>query len=167
MMKQKRTINFFSFTLLELCICFLILTLISALLGWQLKNAIDYHQFKNCGNELCAQIRHLQALATSYQIDADLKIVEDEEKIIYQKSTDEPLDIINKSKIGLLKGISTLTFNNKPVKEIHLRIFSNGRITPQGVLGMHRKDFSPKDSSLWIDIRFPIQIKVVKDYPEK
>jgi hypothetical protein len=146
-----------SFTLLELFLCLALLTLLSGVVGWQMKDVLAHHQFRNSVDRLVSRIRELQVLTTSYQNDMGIEIYTEEGQLQYKLITEEPLPIFDFKKNYPLQGIDAITLKGKKVKESKIMLFSNGRITPCETLGFHNKN-----QSLWVDLSSFPQIKVVK-----
>ena len=149
------------FTLLELFIALSVLLLISGIVGWSVKDAIDKHRFQSSVDRFAVQLRELQALALSYQSDMEVEFSCEGKMIQYCRKSEEPLSIFQKGLVSL-EGVTEVLFNEKKSETFKLNILSSGRIDPSGVL-----HFKQKDNSLWVDFSLPSLVKVCSTQPKK
>lgn len=158
-----------SFTLLEIMICLMILSLIGAFTTVQIKKMIAVHQFEAEIGNLFIALQEAQLLSATYQTDLALDISSVGGKIAYSFSTDEPFTSHQFSRATLpLPNTHFCKFNNARAKTLHFDIYSGG-IEPKGVLA-----FTPsydETKTLWFDlqrgqlIKFSHQKPVVRKNP--
>lgn len=149
-----------SFTLLEICLCIVILTLVSGFLGLRIKESVEHQRFLSQVSGFTAELKRVQGFALSYRADFGIKVYKKEEKFYYKFFTDEPLDFIQKVPARSLKGFTALSLNRKDESEISIRILSSGKIEPEGVIGMHLEK-----EERFIDLRNTLHIKPLESYP--
>ena len=150
------------FTLLEICLCIAILTLVSGFLGIRIKEAVDHQRFLSQISGFTSELKRLQGFALSYKADFGIKIYQEEGKFYYKPFTDEPLDFIRKVPRRALKGVTALSLNKKDVKEVSIQILSSGQIEPKEIIGLHLRE-----EGRFLDLRKALHIKLVESYPEK
>ncbi len=159
---QRRNKSKRPFTLIEITLCLVLLGLISGVLAWQIKDMISIHRFQKHIDLLLTDMRKTQTLALTYQTDFDIKIFKENERYFYTVSTDEPIKNLPLKKPKPLEGVIGLNFNNDELNVLDFRVFSNGRIEPLGVIGFVPKSSEGGMEGLWIDLRTPIQIKLLQ-----
>ena len=148
------------FTLLEICLCIVILTLVSGFLGLRIKESVEHQRFLSQVSGFTSELKRLQGFALSYRADFGIRVYQKGEKFYYKLFTDEPLDFIQKVPARTLKGLTTLSLNEKNVSEISLSILSSGKIEPEAVIGMHLGE-----EKRFIDLRNTLHIKPLESYP--
>jgi prepilin-type N-terminal cleavage/methylation domain-containing protein len=130
--RRKRT----AFTLLELLLCLLILSLIGGALSFPLKGMLEHHRLRHNVKAVALQFKKAQALALNYQTDMGIRFYEHEKQLYCQGFTDEPI-IPSPFQLLKLDGVSVLIFNDLKVSEkqpLQFKIFATGRIEPKGSL---------------------------------
>lgn len=163
----KKTVKL-PFTLLEITLCLLLLGLISALLTWQIKDMVSVHRFQKHIDLLLTDMRNAQTVALTYQTDLAIDIFKKKGQFFYKISTDEPIKNTPFRKEKKLEGVSDFMFNDQVMDKFHLQVLSNGRIEPLGIMGFLPKekkseeDQSESFEGLWVDLRTPIQIKLLQ-----
>ncbi len=162
MKSRRKRKNKSAFTLIEITLCLVLLGLISAVLAWQIKDMIDVHRFQKQIDLLLTDMRKVQTLALTYQTDFDIRIFKKNERFFYTVSTDEPIKNLPTKKPRALAGVLNLTFNNCELNNLDFHVYSNGRIEPLGVVGFLPKQTSEEMEGLWVDLRTPIQIKLMQ-----
>lgn len=152
-----------AFTLIEITLCLILLGLISALLTWQIKDMIDVHRFQKHIDIFLTDMRKAQTLALTYQTDLAISVYKTEDKFVYLITTDEPIKNLPPAKAKVLQGVSNLMFNDLEMDKLQLHVYSSGRIEPLGVVGFFPKKRSEDVEGLWVDLRTPIQVKLLNN----
>ncbi len=151
------------FSLLEICVCIAILAMASGFLGIKIKETIDYHRFESSISAFVADLKRMQSLASSYQSEFGVEIKPDKDHVLsYAFFTDEPSYAVRRLPKGKLKGIKSLSLEERKVEKITLTILPSGRVGPTKRIGLH-----DDEKARWIDLRYPLQIKVLKEYAQK
>jgi len=146
------------FTLLEIMVCLAIMALMASVIGVQAKQTLEGSRFQNSVKRLKQEVEMLQMLALIFGSDMQLELKQEKNQFIAITHTDEAvLKQLKGSKITL-KGVTQLTWNKKAEVK-RLDILSNGRVWPEGVLGIRRGK-----EAYYLDFRFPIQIKFSQNY---
>lgn len=143
-----------SFTLLEITLCLVLLSLTAGFMIWKVKEALQEVRFSNAFEQLIVELQKCQFLALSHQSDLQLEFVHRDGHWYYSSSSDEPSlrkETKNKVELDLL---STLKFDEKKRESFLLKIYSSGRIEPLGVLKLR----GPA-STRSIDLRSPLLIR--------
>ena len=124
-----------AFTLLEMMVALFILTLVGTLVSVQVSKLIRAHRFEKEVSYLLTAIQEAQVLAVTYQTDIALDFRMEKGKLEYLFSSDEPFAkaIFHRQPVPLSVATS-LHFNKKRAKTVHLDIYSSGTVEPQGVL---------------------------------
>jgi prepilin-type N-terminal cleavage/methylation domain-containing protein len=143
----------YAFTLLEMMIALIILSLIGALCAVPIKKLSDSHRFENEVSDLFIALQEAQVLASTYQTDISLDFYRKKGKFHYRFSTDEPFTTRQLNREDrLLSYTCAIRFQGKKVDKLHLDIFS-GRVEPRGILTFFQK--SEEDSkALWFDLQY-------------
>jgi prepilin-type N-terminal cleavage/methylation domain-containing protein len=166
-MKKKTLSKKKAFTLLELALCLVILALAAGFIGNKAIGFIGHYRFEKDVKQFKMDMEQLQVLALSYQADISLNIFQKDGALVYQAHTNEPG--IKLSTIGgknILDTIGYTRFNKKPIQNPwSLRIFSNGKIEPRGVLEVRPKEHDER--ARIVDFSQPLQIKIYDKYPDK
>lgn len=151
-----------AFTLLEICLCVAILSIVAGVMGWQIKKMIDRSRAERSVANFATQLRTLQLVAMSYQSDVRIDLFFDPQgKLFYKQIADDPRLRFIPETLKQINGIETLQKGGKEEKRITLYLFSSGRIEPQELLAFKG------DATLWIDLRQPIQVKLTASEPPK
>jgi prepilin-type N-terminal cleavage/methylation domain-containing protein len=148
MIKRSR-----AFTLLEMMIGLVILSLVGALSAVHIKKLIDAHRFEKEVSNLFIALQEAQLLAAAYQTDIALDFYRENSKFSYRFSTDEPFvpRQFNRKSRSLFR-TSVIQFQGKKINEFHLDIFS-GRVEPRGILEFFQT--AEEDShALWFDLQY-------------
>ncbi len=127
-----------TFTLLEMMIALLILSLIGTAVAVQVKKMIQAHQFETEVADLFLILQEAQILSAAYQTDLALDLTLAKGKMSYWFSTDEPLPSSTLSqKSKTLPHVGSCQFNRFKKSTLHFDIYSGGRIEPIGVLAFY------------------------------
>ncbi len=139
-----------AFTLLEVMIALVIISIVGALTAFQVKKMIDAHRFESEVADLFIALQEAQVLSAAYQTDLALDIFLQEGKPAYRFSTDEPLSrgTLNQDPV-VLAHTASLKFKNAKASNLHFDIYSGGRIEPRGSLAFYQED----DKALWFDLQ--------------
>ncbi|HEY2810182.1 MAG TPA: type II secretion system protein [Rhabdochlamydiaceae bacterium] len=142
-----------AFTLLEVLVVLFILSSVASVVGWQINKCISRYALQSEVEELYFALRHCQILALTYQTDIALYFLQDKEALYYQFATDEPFsDLLFDRKRHFLKHVGKMTLNGKSLKNVAFSLYSNGDLSPRGMLGFYPHK-SEEDESLWIDFQ--------------
>jgi type II secretory pathway pseudopilin PulG len=141
------------FTLLEMVIAILILSLIGTFSAIHIKGLIDSHRFESEVSHLFIALQEAQLLAATYQTDIDFDLYKEKEKFYYRFSTDEPLTTrqLNQEKKSLTHS-AAIRFKEKKITKLHFNIFS-GCIEPRGVLTFFQT-LEEDSKTLWLDLQY-------------
>ncbi|MBS0604732.1 MAG: type II secretion system protein [Verrucomicrobia bacterium] len=141
-----------AFTLLEMMIALVILSLIGALTAVQVKKLIDAHRFEGEVADLFIALQEAQVLSATYNTDLSLDLYLKEGKVFYRFSTDEPLSVqkLKRDPVSLAH-TTELKFKDVKVTSLHLDIYSGGRIEPRGTLSFSQS--SDDGKKLWFDLQ--------------
>lgn len=160
-MRAKRKLSR-AFTLLEIMICIMILTVAASICGYKIVGIIDIHQFQGSSERLKSHLLELQILAMSHKTDIYLTIEKKDGVYTFASQCDAPLKIAAFSQKETLGGIKKINFNKgKAISQMVFNIYSSGRIAPAGVLRLEGEG-----EKRWIDLSCPLQIKLCKKYPK-
>lgn len=167
MLSLKRSQNMMkmttrAFTLLEVAIALAILMLIASVTGVQVKQLVDRHRFERHLLDLFAHLQEAQLFSCAYQTDLRLELFDEKGHIGYQFLTDEPLPESQlsqeKKELPLVKA---LFVNGVKQKQVHIDIYSGGRVAPSLLLS-----FSPSnrldDRNLCFDLQYGHLMKFCK-----
>jgi prepilin-type N-terminal cleavage/methylation domain-containing protein len=141
------------FTLLEIMIALVIISIIGALTAFQVKKMIDAHRFEAEVSDLFIALQEAQVLSAAYQTDLALDIFMEKGKPLYRFSTDEPLPPLKlKQSPVLLSHTAFFKFKDAKTPSLHFDIYSGGRIEPRGSLAF----FQTLDDGkvLWFDMQY-------------
>jgi Tfp pilus assembly protein FimT len=153
---SKKTIKR-PFTLLEIMLCITVLTIISGMIGFKIKEAVERQQFLSQISDLSAEIRRLQGFALSYGSTFGIRIHQREGKFCYSLISDEPLDFITKTKSFSLNGVNSMIVNKKELKEFSFDVLPSGKIEPPVELRLQLKE-----EKRVLDLGDPLHIKFVE-----
>jgi len=146
---QKRT----GFTLIELIFAITLIALLAGFVGKGVVGTLGTFRYQNQVTCLSTHLQKLQIQAMTYQIDIRVYIHPDS----YRTELDAKIKGIEQ-RTKKLSNISKITLDHKEESEIIVTIFSNGRIEPLGILGLHGKK-----ESRFFDFRKPLQFKVTHE----
>jgi hypothetical protein len=162
----KKVKKIYFFTLLEICVCLMILSLAAGFLGIHVKDAIEIHRFRNSVARLKIELQKLQMLALCHQSDLKISIYKKKNELYYKASSEEPGISEYACQENKLGGISKLSLDGrKETVSLQMHIYSSGRIEPLCVVGFHRRDLEDEIGSLWLNLTQPVQIKLCESYP--
>ncbi len=151
-----------AFTLLEMLIALVIISMIGALCAVQLKKLIDGHRFEKEISSLFIALQEAQVLAAAYQTDISLDIYREKGKWSYRFSTNEPFaEHQFHDGIFSLKQTAILKWQEKKIDAFHLDIYS-GRIEPSGILTFQTQENS---KTLWFDLQYGQMLKFAYNKP--
>lgn len=153
------------FTLLELMIALMILTLIGALTTSQIKKLIDVHRFEQEASILFTTLQEAQILSATYRTDLSLDLSFSNNTLAYQITTDEPFtDFQLNQGIIPLPHTARLQFNGKKATRLHFDIYSGGRIEPRGLLSLLQTT-DEASKAIWIDLQHGSLLKLSHTKP--
>ncbi len=139
-----------TFTLLEMMVALVILAIIGAFTGVQVKKLMDNHRFDSQVTDLFLALQEAQLIASTYQTDLALEIFSKDGVLQYQFTTDEPLSSKKFSQKEVkLKQVISMAFEQAKTTKLHFDIFSGGRIEPRGILTF----FQNSDKAVWFDLQ--------------
>lgn len=141
-----------AFTLLEIVIALLIMSLVGSITAYQVKKMIDVHRFESEVTKLFIRLQEAQVLSAVYQTDLALDISLSGGKLHYRISTDEPFssNVLNSNPVPL-PYTSMIKFKDAKSTKLHFDIFSGGRVEPRGALAFYQSDETGK--TLWLDLQ--------------
>jgi prepilin-type N-terminal cleavage/methylation domain-containing protein len=143
----------YAFTLLEMMIALVILSLIGALSAIHIHKLINTHRFESEISHLFIHLQEAQLLALTYQTDIFLDIYREKGRFYYRFSTNEPFTAqqFNQEK-NPLTHTASIKFQDKKINKLHLDIFS-GRLEPGGIFTFFQ---TPEEDSkmLWFDLQY-------------
>lgn len=166
MTPTKKTTTKKLFTLLEVMIALVILSLVGAFSITQIKTLVSSHRFEKQVFNLFSALQEAQILAATFQTDIALDFFKKGESFYYRFSTFEPFSKhqFNDQEIAM-PHLAALKFKEKSDLSLHFDIYSEGRIEPRGILEFCR---SEKDSkALWFDLQYGQLIKFTSKKPAK
>jgi prepilin-type N-terminal cleavage/methylation domain-containing protein len=148
----------YAFTLLEMMIALVILSLIGAFSAVHIKKLVDVHRFESEVSNLFIALQEAQVLSSAYKTDVALDIYREKGKLHYQFSTDEPFAShqFNREK-NPLAHTAAIRFKNKKITALHFDIFS-GRIEPRGILTFVQAQVDDS-KALWFDLQYGQLVK--------
>lgn len=124
---------------------------VTAILGvGALTNLLDRHYFQKEVEHFKNLLQELQIEALTLGSDMELQIKKENHWRVVFKSSEKIL----KSETIDLKHIHTVFLNHQSVDRFKITIFSTGRVVPAQLI-----ELRGNKSSLWVDLREPIQIK--------
>ncbi len=155
------------FTLLEVMVSLVILSLITGTCLWKGSQFLSHHRFTSDSQKLSRQIEELQAYALCYCASIDLELFYDKGILSYVSSSDEPLDAVKKAK-GSLPGITFFMVNDLPGDKATIHFHPKMGITYPESISFHlSKSSSNNDSSYYIDLVRGIPFNLLSKNPDK
>lgn len=154
------------FTLVEIMVCLLIIGTVASWVGFKMVRFVREQEFEHGITSLFTSLRSAQivAMASGADIRVDLKKVDEKAACIFH--TLEPaLEDMEGRKIVLGNEVE-FSWNEKKAPTKQLMIYSSGRIEPLGVLGFHFGE-DKETRKAFLDLRQPLLIKVLEEYPKK
>lgn len=145
------------FTLIEIIIVFSLISIVIGSVSFSLKSLLDRYYFNSEIDQINHLIEELQMEALTLQSDMEIHFYKDKNFWKIKTKTDEAI-LINQS--VLLKQIQTISLNQIPQTSLKVVLFSNGQFLPKGIIG-----FQSCSQQKWLDLRYPIQIHFLQNYP--
>lgn len=153
---QKR-----SFTLLEILLALMILSILAAFTGVPIKKLIDTHRFERDISTFFISLQEAQTLSAVYQTDIACEIFQEKGSYYYRFSTKEPFTSHQFSKTSHpLSRTQLIQFNGKKTPHHRFDIYSGGRIEPRGILSFSQT-LDPNSRQLWFDLQYGHLIKYI------
>lgn len=155
-----------AFTLLEIAIALVIISIIGALVSVQVKKLIDSHRFESEVATLFIALQDAQILSATYQTDISLDFWTDSEgALVYCFASYEPFKThqFNSAPV-VLRHTKILKFNEAKQKRLHMDIYSGGRIEPRGILALHQ-NAEEEGKALWFDLQYGLLLKFAYNKP--
>lgn len=153
-----------AFSLLEIMIALMILSVIGTVTVVQVKKLINAHRFEGEVADLFIALQEAQVLSSVYQTDLALDICVKSGKCSYRFSTDEPFPARKfKQDAVTLAHTHHVNFDNAKSTELHFDIYSGGRIEPRGVLAFHGSHKNGR--VLWFDLQYGHLLKFFSRKP--
>ncbi len=159
-----------SFTLLEIIVCLLILSLAATAIGWEMTRLIAHHRFQTSAIQLYTALQEAQLLSMVHQTDSTFLIYQHGRQVFYQLTSHEPAPAFHRAPQSL-PHISVVFFKGgnvllqkltlaKTDQPIVLEIFSSGRIQPAGRLQVYPEDPVSSDiEGIEVDMSTPLKIE--------
>ena len=164
LLKQTKMMTKRVFTLLEMMVALLLLSLLGSLVAVQIKKLIDASRFEAEVSDLFIALQEAQVFAATYQTDLSLDLSVKSGCVSYHFSTDEPLSSNQfKQEVVKMTHVAFLKFQNAKASSVHLDVYSGGRIEPRGALGFFQAD--EKGRSLWFDLQYGQLFKFMPTKP--
>lgn len=141
------------FTLLEMMIALVILSLIGTFSAIHIKKLIDVHRFESEISNLFIILQEAQVLSSTYKTDIALDIYRKKGKLHYQFLTDEPFTPHQlNQKETFLAHAAAIEFQGKKTSQLHLDLFS-GRVEPRGILTFFQTQ-EDGSKALWFNLQY-------------
>jgi len=148
----------YAFTLLEMMVALVILSLIGTLSAVHINKLIAAHHFESEVSKLFIDMQEAQVLSAAYQTDIALDIYREKGKLHYRFSTNEPFKAQQfKQEVISLGYISSIKFQGEKIHTLHFDIFS-GRIEPRGILTF-LQTLKEDSKTLWFDLQYGQMLK--------
>ncbi len=154
------------FTLVEIMVCLLIICAVASWVGFKMVRFVREQEFEHGITSLFTSLRSAQivAMASGADIRVDLDKVDEKATCIFH-AFEPALEAMEGRKIVLGNEVE-FSWNEKKTPKKQLVIYSSGRIEPLGVLGFHFGEDKETRKS-FLDLRQPLLIKVLEEYPKK
>lgn len=164
--KNLKRLSKRAFTLLEIAIALVIISIIGALVSVQVKKLIDVHRFESEVANLFITLQDAQVLSAAYQTDISLDFsLNSDGALSYCFSSYEPFKSHQfNNQTVVLKHTKILKFNEAKQKSLHLDIFSGGRIEPRGILAF-QQNAEGEGKALWFDLQYGQLLKFAYNKP--
>jgi prepilin-type N-terminal cleavage/methylation domain-containing protein len=141
------------FTLLEIMLALVILSLIASFSAIHIKKLIDDHVFEREVSELYIRLQEAQLLALTYQTDIALDFYVKNGKLHYKFTTNEPFKpSIKFDQVEKKIHAALIQFNGKKIVPLHFDLFS-GRLEPRGILTFFQTK-EQEGKKLWFDLQY-------------
>ncbi len=144
------------FSLLEILITISLIVLIGGVTVWSLQNMLHKQRFNSEMEEFKNLLEELQIEALALKSDMELELYKDS----IWKARSRTGEKILKPRVIELKTVEKIFLREESQAALRLKISSTGDITPHECLGL-----KSSQEALFVDLRKPIQIKFLKEYP--
>ena len=153
---MKRSKSKRPFTLLEIMVCLVIITLAGAAIGVQGGNLFKYHQFRSVAQTFVFDISKWRVMSMTLGSDVTCSIDKGEEGYTVTWTPDAPIETKGTPLFYPLKGVKGLFLQGKSKDSYEFIIYSSGRISSSDIL-----TFSPskKEKAVSIDLSYPASLK--------
>jgi prepilin-type N-terminal cleavage/methylation domain-containing protein len=165
------------FTLLEVMVCLVILSLITGTCLWKGSQFLSHHRFTSDSQKLSRQIEELHAYALCHGASIDLELFYDKGVLSYVSSSDDPITYISSSNVsidklktarGSLPGITFFKVKDKRLDKATIHFHPKMGITSPESISFHlHKPSSNNDSSYYIDLVRGIPFNLLSKNPDK
>ncbi len=140
------------FTLLEIMVCLVIITLAGAAIGVSGGNLFKYHQFRGIAQTFVFDLNKWRVMSMTLGSDVECLIDKEKEGYRVTWSPDAPIEAEGSSFTYLLKEVKELSVQGKEKNSFSFTLFSSGRISSSDMLTLSP---NKKDKSISIDLSFP------------
>ncbi len=151
------------FTLLEIMLCLVLITLVGSLVSIKLYSLVNHHRFSHSVERLYTLIKETQALALTHQCDFEWEIKKVKEQFLFQCKTGNPQNFPELLQEEVLSCTSKIQWDSTNTNLVKLHVFPDGRIEPKGLLSLHTKEDT---QILWIDLKRPLLVKISNKKPK-
>jgi len=147
------------FTLIEICVCLVLLAAAAGAISWQVWDMFESRRFDENVRKLKNQITELQMAALIYGSDQALDLEEKDGKWRVTPRSQEarfyvkPFDLVS---------VDSIQWEGLSRRQLTFQIFTNGRIEPTGVLQM-----ASGERKIYLDLLHPLLIKIAKEQPQR
>lgn len=145
-----------AFTLLELLVCIVIISLVSVLVGTKGHQLLAYHQFRSTSQTFLLDLGRFQILSMAGGFDITCKLTKSSSAYLVEWQAETSLPIEKGSLSYELKGVQRIEIQGKPVRDLEFTVFSSGRIDPTLCMTFISKK---EEKSLSIDLTYPFYLK--------
>ncbi len=149
-MKKNTAIRKRRFTLLEIIVVIALVGVTATVGVKAITSLLDQHHFQREVDQFKSLLQELQIEALTLGSDMELQMEKDDHWKAIFKSREKILQ----SETIDLKHVRNLFLNHRIANRFTITIFSTGRISPEQLI-----ELRGNKSSLWVDLREPIQIK--------
>ena len=157
LIKQQLQNSRRAFTLLEVMIVMALIALMAGFGTWSLTDLLTQHRRQAEVDDLKNFLQELQLEALALESDLEVTLYKEKGSLKVRSKTAEK---ILRDRIIELKEVNRLFINDQETDRATFQVLSTGRFYPLALIGIERKQ-----SSLWVDVRQPIQIKYFEEHP--
>jgi prepilin-type N-terminal cleavage/methylation domain-containing protein len=150
-----------AFTLIEVVISILVISLISSFLGVKILDLISKHQFKKSCTIFLECIRRMQVISLTHDMDSSITISKCGEEYLLLPHLEKKIHACAVLDMKKLKGIDSMKINHQESKQFSLEIYSFGRIEPSALICL-----TGKDDVFWIDTRYGALATMKEKFPD-
>lgn len=126
-----------TFTLLEIMICILVISLAAGFLSFSLKDILKDYHFTRSFSDFKKNLEHFERLSILVQSDSKIIIEKKGSKFFYKAKIEDPaFPVIEEELVGNVK----LTFNDQEVDSLIISLYANGFVKPTGLIEFHTKN---------------------------